>query len=229
MTDRRITSDLTRNLLGPLSPLEQQHAPAWLYVAGHVEWLAERPKVSIVGSRKASVDGVRRASRLTRELVDAGVIVVSGLALGIDAAAHTAAIEAGGRTIAVVGTALDQVYPDQHRALQDRLAIEHAVVSQFPPGHPTGRGNFPRRNRTMALMVDASVIVEASDGSGTLSQGWEALRLNRPLFLMRNVVEQSGLAWPSRMLDYGAMVLDHTDELLDRLPLGAGNPLAALA
>jgi DNA processing protein len=228
MTARAITWDRTPHLLGPLNPLEQRHAPAWLHVAGHAEWLAERPKVSVVGSRMASADGLRRASRLSRELAEAGVIVVSGLAVGIDEAAHRAAVEAGGKTIAVIGTALDQVYPEGHRALQDRLAIEHVVVSQFPAGHPIARGNFPRRNRTMAVMVDAAVIVEAGDRSGALSHAWEALRLARPVFLLRAVVERTDLAWPSQMLDYGARVLDHTDQLLERLPLGTGDPLAAL-
>lgn len=230
MTERRQTSAIPPELLGPLSPFEQQYAPAQLHVAGHAEWLRERPKVSIVGSRKASLEGLSRAARLSRELSDAGVIIVSGLALGIDAAAHRAAIEVGGRTIAVIGTPLDRVYPREHRDLQAHLERDHAVVSQFPPGYPTTKGNFPRRNRTMALIVDASVIVEANDGSGTLSQGWEALRLNRPLFIMRSVIDRGNLEWPLRMLEYGARVLDDTDQLLSHLPpVAVQDPLAAIA
>jgi DNA processing protein len=127
--------------------------------------------VSVVGARKASSDGLKRAAKLARILVKHGAIVVSGLAEGIDAAAHTASVDAGGRTIAVIGTPLSETFPTKHRGLQQLLMREHLVVSQFPEGHPTTRRNFPLRNRTMALLSDASVIVEASDGSGSLSPG----------------------------------------------------------
>ena len=90
-------------------------------------------------------------------------------------------------------------------------------MSEFPPGSAVSRGNFPRRNRTMALIADASVIIEAGEGSGTLSQGWEALRLGRPLFLLKSLVE-SKLAWPRELLDHGALVLAGMDELLRVLP-----------
>lgn len=211
--------------LGPLNEFEQRHAPKRLYLAGD-RTLIRRLKVSVVGSRKASDEGLRRAARLTRELVKRNVVVVSGLAAGIDAAAHQTAIDASGRTIAVIGTPLDDVHPKKHRELQALIAREHLVVSQFPSGYPVLPRNFPIRNRTMALIVDASVIVEASDGSGTLSHGWEALRLARPLFIMRSVVEVPGLKWPAEMIDYGALVLSKPDELYDRLPWG--DSIAAL-
>jgi DNA processing protein len=216
-------------LLGPLNPEEQRYAPAQLFVAGHSEWLRESPRVAIIGSRKASPDGVKRASRLTKLLVEHGAIVVSGLAEGIDAAAHLGALDAGGRTIAVIGTPLSEAYPARHREQQTRLMREHLVVSQFPEGHSTTRRNFPMRNRTMALISDASVIVEAGEGSGSLSQGWEALRLARPLFLMASIVEKRELAWPRTMLDYGAMVLKQPEDLLAVLPEQVDDPLAALA
>jgi DNA processing protein len=198
-------------------------------VAGHAEWLGERPRVSIVGSRRASEAGIKRAARLARVLTDEHALVVSGLAEGIDAAAHVASADAGGRTIAVIGTSLSAVYPASHRALQDRLMREHLVVSQFPDGYPTARRNFPLRNRTMALLSDASVIVEAGDSSGSLSQGWEALRLGRPLFLMASILERSELSWPKKMLEYGAIVLTDPSELLSRLPTPIDDPLSALA
>jgi DNA processing protein len=207
------------DLLGPLNPQEQLYAPKQLFVAGRADWLRQQPKVAVVGARKASPEGLRRAAKLARILVAHGAIVVSGLAEGIDAAAHSAAIDAGGRTVAVIGTPLSETYPAKHRALQERLMRDHLVVSQFADGYPTTRKNFPLRNRTMALICDASVIVEASDGSGSLSQGWEALRLGRPLFL----------TWPRTMLDYGAMVLRHPEELLSQLPDAVDDPLAAIA
>jgi len=216
-------------LLGPLNPLEQHHAPEYLFVAGHAEWLSEHPRVSIVGARQASQDGLKRAAKLARLLTDVNVLVVSGLAEGIDWAAHTVTLEAGGRTIAVVGTSLSVTYPTKHRALQERLMREHLVISQFSEGHPTTRRNFPMRNRTMALISDASVIVEAGEGSGSLSQGWEALRLGRPLFLMASILERRELKWPKTMLDYGAMVLTNPSDLLARLPGRVDDPLSAIA
>lgn len=169
------------------------------------------------GRRHPPPDGERRTRRLVKALVGHGATVVSGLAAGIDTIAHTLAIELGGRTIAVIGTPLDDAFPKANAALQRRIAADHLVVSEFPPGSAVARGNFPRRNRTMALIADASVIVEAGEGSGTLSQGWEALRLGRPLFLLRSLVD-SGLKWPREMLDHGAFVLDNVEELLAVLP-----------
>ena len=213
-------------LLGPLNPQELMYAPKQLFVAGHAEWLRQEPRVSVVGARKASPDGLKRAAKLARLLVKHGAIVISGLAEGIDAAAHTTAMDAGGRTVAVIGTPLSETYPAKHRELQHRLMRDHLVLSQFPEGYPTTRKNFPLRNRTMALVSDASVIVEASDGSGSLSQGWEALRLGRPLFLLASVLDQRGLSWPRKMMDYGAMVLNKPEDLLEQLPEPVDDPLA---
>jgi DNA processing protein len=112
---------------------------------------------------------------------------------------------------------LDETFPKKNADLQRRIAQEHLLVSEFAPGIAVARGNFPRRNRTMALIADASVIIEAGDGSGTLSQGWEALRLGRPLFLLQSLVA-SGLSWTSDMLNHGARVLSGTDDLLQVLP-----------
>jgi DNA processing protein len=221
---RRLYS--AEELLGPLNPQERLYAPKQLFAAGHVEWLRQERRVSVVGARKASPDGLKRAARLARLLVKHGAIVVSGLAEGIDAAAHTATVDAGGRTVAVIGTPLSETFPAKHRGLQQLLMREHLVVSQFPEGQPTTRKNFPLRNRTMALLSEASVIVEASDGSGSLSQGWEALRLGRPLFLMASILEQRGLSWPGTMLDYGAMVLNRPEDLLAQLPEPVDDPLA---
>lgn len=114
---------------------------------------------SVVGSRKATPQGLARAAKVARLVVDTGGIVVSGLAEGIDRAAHDAALAAGGRTIAVIGTPLDKFYPSSNTELQRRLMEEHAVLSQFPRGSSVERGNFPKRNLTMALVVSAAVIV----------------------------------------------------------------------
>jgi DNA processing protein len=195
-------------LLGPLNDIEQKNAPAQLFAQGDASLLRRNPRVAVVGSRNASPAGIERARKLVEDLVELEAVIVSGLARGVDAAAHSRAIERGGKTIAVLGTPLNQYAVMENRKLQDRIAAEHLLVSQFPPGARVYPSNFPTRNRTMALICQASVIVEAGDGSGTLSQGWEALRLGRPLFLYEEVVANSALEWPAKMLAYGAVVFD---------------------
>src|SRR5689334_1210474 len=119
-------------LLGSLNEVERKFAPAKLFVLGSPEILNERPRVSIVGSRKASTAGIQRAKKLARLVVERGGIVVSGLALGIDAAAHSAAIAAKGFTVAVIGTPLDKSYPRENAELQALIQREHLCISQFP-------------------------------------------------------------------------------------------------
>lgn len=194
-------------VLGHLTDLEEKNAPARLFLAGNPDLLRVGPRIAVVGSRRASPEGVRRARALTIALVNHQMVVVSGLAEGIDTVAHQTALEAGGKTIAVIGTPLQQSYPAGNAALQARMAREQLVVSQFPAGSPFQPRNFPIRNRTMALLTDATVIVEASEKSGTLHQGWEALRLGRTLFLMESVANDPSLSWPAEMIRYGAQVL----------------------
>jgi DNA processing protein len=201
------------DLLGPLNDVEQQHAPATLFVAGDPTILRHGARVAIVGARKTSAQGLARARKLATWLCTRGGVVVSGLAAGIDTAAHQATLAAGGRTIAVLGTPLDQVYPKTNAELQHQIMREHLCLSQFPAGSPIQRHNFPMRNRTMALLSDATVIIEATDTSGSLAQGWEALRLGRGLFIVQSVAEDPALSWPHTMRHYGAQVL--SDETLD--------------
>jgi DNA processing protein len=214
-------------LLGPLNEVERKNAPQTLYVEGNTGILEEGARVSIVGSRNATPQGIKRAAKLAHALVRQGKVVVSGLAEGIDTAAHTAAIRHHGRTIAVIGTPLGQAYPKRNAPLQEQIGRDQLLISQFPPGSPVERKNFPLRNRTMALISDATVIIEAGDTSGSLSQGWEALRLGRQLFITRSVAENPKLKWPEEMLHYGARILaDETlDEFFDILPL---RPAASL-
>ena len=217
MDIREVTAE---ELLGPLNDVEQKHVPAKLFVAGDIGLLREGGRVAIVGSRKASAEGLNRARRLAKLLAERQVVVVSGLAEGIDTAAHRGTLEAGGRTVGVIGTSLEKTYPRKNAELQEQMKREQLVVSQFSIGQPTQPRNFPLRNRTMALISDVTVIMEASDTSGSLNQGWEALRLGRGLFIAKSVVENSSLTWPAEMMDYGARVLaDETlEELFEFLP-----------
>ena len=214
---------IPEDLLGPLNEVEESHAPKKLYLAGDKELLTRGTRVAVVGSRNASSEGLGRTIRLARMLAERGIIVVSGLAEGIDTAAHEAAMEAGGRTVAVLGTPLDECYPAKNRELQDRIMGGHLAVSQFGLGSATSRKSFPMRNRTMAFLSDATVIVEAGESSGTLHQGWEALRLGRPLFLLESIVENGSLSWPGKMISYGAEILsERTIELFfEVLPEGS--------
>ena len=215
-----MTQHLIQELLGELAPVHKRITPRALYVAGDVDLVRESPKVAVVGSRKASSGGLENAGRVTRALVRLDTTVVSGLADGIDFVAHRSAIEAGGRTFAVIGTGFDRAYPAKNRALQAGLASNFAVVSQFARGSPVTRANFPQRNRTMALLSDALVIVEAAEKSGTISQAWEALRIGRPVLLLETVAENPALTWPSKMLGYGAEVLrlGHLEAQLREIP-----------
>ncbi|NJK33157.1 MAG: DNA-processing protein DprA [Deltaproteobacteria bacterium] len=212
-------------VLGPLTPAECRFAPSSVWLAGDPGLLGNQQlRVAVVGSREASSEGLRRAAKLAAQLAHLGIVVVSGLAAGVDGAAHNAALEAGGRTIGVIGTPLTLAYPRAHAALQECIYREHLLVSQFAPhrrGHPS---DFVRRNRLMALLSHASVVVEAGDSSGTLSQAAETVRLGRPLFIMRSTAERVDLEWPRRFLDKGAIVLESVEQLAARLrPEPAGS------
>jgi len=205
-------------LLGPLNDVEQKYAPDEVYVTGVMEIPLPTPRAAIVGSRKPSLSGVKAAREIATKLVKNGVIVVSGLAEGIDTVAHTTAIEERGRTIAVLGTPLNRVYPRSNFELQETIKRHHLVISQFPIGKPTLRKHFIFRNRTMALISNVTIIVEAKDDSGSLHQGWEALRLGRQLFIWKSVLDDESLLMPKKMLEYGAMRLSEPDEVLEFLP-----------
>ena len=208
----------SERLLGALGEIEQKFAPERLFVAGKIELPLPHPRVAIIGTRTASPEGLRMASVLSATLAQEGVIIVSGLARGIDSAAHTAAIESGGRTIAVLGTPLSRTYPPENADLQSLIMRSHLAVSQFEEGRPVSRRNFVVRNRTMALIADASVIVESGEGGGSLHQGWEALRLGRPLFIHTREFAKPGLQWPREMAAYGAVEFKDAQDSLDSVP-----------
>ena len=205
-------------LLGrPLNDVEAKYSPSKVYAAGAMKVPIPRPRVAIVGSREASLQGIEDADLIARILVDKGVTIISGLAKGIDAAAHRAAIRAGGQTIAVLGTPLDKAYPRENAELQDEIIRRFLAVSQFEVGSTVRRSNFVVRNRTMALIADASVVVQAGESSGTLSQAWEALRLGRPLFIWKPIFDTS-LKWPKEMVKFGAIKLLDPKDVLQNLP-----------
>lgn len=214
-----ITSLTVEALLGrPLNDVEKQFVPEVLYVKGVMQIPVPRPRVSIVGSRKASSNGLLDAGQIAKTLAEKGVVIISGLADGIDTSAHEAAMEVGGKTIAVLGTPLNKTYPQKNRDLQREIMRYHLAVSQFQIGTLTRPQHFVLRNRTMALISDVTIIIEASDKSGSLHQGWEAIRLGRPLFICKSILNNPALHKAKSMLDYGAMELNDPTEVLEFLP-----------
>lgn len=193
-----------------------------VYSAGDVS-LLQMPCVAVVGTRNVSEAGAARARRLARELVQAGVVVVSGLAKGVDSEAHRAAIEAGGHTIAVLGTPMDKVTPADNSELQELIYRRHLLLSPFHIGETVFKSNFPRRNRVMAAITDATVIIEASDTSGTLHQAAECQRLGRKLFIAKSTVDNPALTWPKRFINQpGVHVLESTQSILELICNEAG-------
>jgi DNA processing protein len=188
-----------------------------LYYQGAWE-LTEPRAVAVVGSRKATTAGLKRARQIARALVQRGFTVVAGLAEGIDTAAHVTALEAGGRTIAVLGTPLSSVYPAANRDLQQQIAREHLVISQVPvlryerQAPPQNRLFFPERNVTMSALTEATIIVEAGETSGTLTQARAALHQGRKLFILESCFLRDDLTWPARYEAEGAIrVKDYED------------------
>lgn len=196
-----------------------QALPIWF--SGELS-LVERPAVAVIGTRKVSEAGRKRANRFARELVENDVVVVSGLAEGVDTQALTSAIRRGGRVIAVIGTPIDRAYPAKNARLQEEIYSDHLLISQFEVGERTFPSSFPARNRTMAAISDASVIIEASESSGTLHQASECVRLGRWLAISKSVVDDPRLTWPAKFLDYEkCLVLESTEQLLDRIYRGS--------
>ena len=188
-----------------------------LYYSGDLG-LISRPCVSIVGAREASAQGRTRATRLARELVQRGVVIVSGLAKGIDTAAHLSTLASGGRTVAVIGTPLSKVSPVDNAPIQETIWRDHLLITPFPEGREVFPSNFPKRNRVMAALSDATVIVEANDDSGTLHQAVACQKLGRWLFILKSVVEAR--EWPKRFLHIrNTVVLERTQQIFDALAL----------
>jgi len=219
----RPISITVEGLLGrPLNDVEKKFSPTNLYVKGSIQIPLPRPRVSIVGSRKASPEGLRDSATIAKKLVKKEVVIVSGLAEGIDTAAHEATIATGGRTIAVLGTPLNKTYPLKNFKLQQEIMYNHLAISQFPIGYVTQPKDFVVRNRTMALISDATIIVEAQDTSGSLHQGWESLRLGRSLYIWKSIMNNNQVTWPQKMLQYGAMELSDPIDILESLPSSLG-------
>ncbi len=194
--------------------------PLALFVRGTLEPRDGRA-VALVGTRQASSYGVQVARAFATEFAQAGVTVVSGLARGIDRAAHEAALEAGGRTIAVLGTGIDVVYPGAHRGLAQRIVEQGALVTEFLPGTPPHAGNFPVRNRIISGLSLGVVVVEAPARSGALITANFALDQNRSVYAVPGPIFSEGTAGILRLLREGATPVGAARDVLEDLQLEA--------
>lgn len=210
----------------PAKLRDADHPVELLYYLGDWE-LVETPSVAIVGTRSPSAEGAMHAGRIAHSLSRHGYTIVSGLARGIDAAAHTAAIGAGGKTIAVIGTPLFEYYPKENRELQDLIAEQHLLISQVPflryadQNYRTNRLFFPARNVTMSALTEATIIVEAGNTSGTLVQARAALAQGRKLLILESCFRNSSLSWPAKFEKMGAVRVQNVTQIMDALGRGA--------
>src|SRR5690349_15136070 len=191
-------------------------APA-LWVRGALD-PTDALAIAIVGSRRATPYGLEVAARLAGDLAARGVTIVSGFARGIDAAAHRAALEAGGRTLAVLGCGIDVVYPPEHARLAESVAARGALVTQFAPGTPPLPYHFPARNRTLAALALGVVVVEAAERSGSLSTAGFAADLGREVFAVPGKITSPTSAGTHRLLRDGARLVEDWTDVVQELP-----------
>src|SRR5437016_3715091 len=199
---------------------ETYDPPVVLYVRGAWDECLERPCVAIVGSRRCSTYGQNAALMMSRELAQRGVTIISGLARGIDAAAHRGALEAGGRTVAVMGTGLDQVYPRDHKKLADEILNRGgAVVTQFPLGTPPVSENFPYRNRVISGLSLGVLVVEAAENSGSLITARLAMEQNREVFAVPgNITSRNSFGTNYLIKGAGAKLVQQWPDVASELP-----------
>ena len=199
--------------------------PPLLYVKGELP-ASEVPAVAIVGARRASAYGVRTAHDLAAQLARRGVVIVSGMARGVDSAAHQGALDGGGRTVAVLGCGVDVVYPPENGALYDRIVESGAVLSECPMGTGPLAGNFPSRNRIISGLCRAVVVVEAASDSGALITADLALEQGRELLAVPGHVGDSKAAGANALIKQGAALAETADDVLGAIGLdhlaGAG-------
>ncbi|CAN7543284.1 DNA-processing protein DprA [Trinickia sp. LjRoot230] len=212
----------------PQGLLAMPDPPPLLYVKGHLA-LLHAAGVAIVGSRSATPQGLEDAARFARALSAAGLAIVSGLALGIDAAAHRATLDADGGTIAVIGTGIDIVYPARHRELAHALAAHGALVSEWPLGTPARPAHFPQRNRLIAGLVRGVLVVEAALRSGSLITARIANEMGRDVFAVPGSIHAPLSRGCHRLIKEGAKLTEAPEDILEELGLAPSAASPAVA
>lgn len=206
----------------PIKLRDAKYPVELLYYSGNIDLLKTRG-VAVVGSRNPSELGIRRARKLVKLLVQDNITIFSGLADGIDTVSHVTAIENGGKTVAVIGTPLNEFYPRKNMELQKFIAKHHLLISQVPfikysrQDYRWNRNFFPERNKTMSALSEATIIIEASETSGTLIQAKAALDQGRKLFILQNCFENKSITWPEKFEKLGAIRVREYEDIKKHL------------
>jgi DNA processing protein len=200
----------------PQKLLEITNPPAVLYAIGNLHWL-NHPSIAMVGSRSATQQGEKNAEDFAQSLCNSGLCVVSGMALGIDGAAHRGALKANGATIAVVGTGLDIVYPARHRDLAHKIAERGLIISEFPLGTPSKAQNFPRRNRLISGLSLGCLVVEANIDSGSLITARLATEQGRDVFAIPGSIHSPVAKGCHQLIKQGAKLVESTQDILEEI------------
>ena len=209
----------------PPALLQTADPPLLLYLQGDASWLA-KPSVAVVGSRHPTPQGAENARAFAAALGAQGWVVVSGLALGVDAAAHEGALESGAGTVAVVGTGLDRVYPARHRQLAHRIATQGVLVSEFAPGTPPLAENFPMRNRIIAGLSQGTLVVEAALQSGSLITARLANECGREVFAIPGSIHSPQSKGCHALLKQGAKLVETAHDITEELRGTSGTQAA---
>ncbi len=207
----------------PQALLEIPDPPTLLYVRGRVE-LLNRPVLAIVGSRNPTPQGIQNAERFAAAFAAAGLVIGSGLALGIDAAAHRGALAADGDTIAFIGTGIDRIYPARNRELALEIGARGAIVSEFPIGTPVSAANFPRRNRLISGIARGVLIVEAATESGSLITARLAGEQGREVFAIPGSIHSPQSRGCHKLIKQGAKLVETAQDVLEELRWGVPAP-----
>jgi DNA processing protein len=211
----------------PRALLDLGYSPPALFFVGRRQ-LLNRPALAIIGSRSATAQGAENARAFAQALSQAGLTIVSGLAVGIDAAAHRGAMEGEGSTLAVVGTGLDRVYPASHRDLAHKIAAQGGLLSEFPPGTPPKEKNFPRRNRLISGLARGVLVVEAAMSSGSLITARYAGEQGREVFAIPGSIHSPLSKGCHRLIRDGAKLVEKAEDILEELGMAGGFPSAAI-
>jgi DNA processing protein len=195
---------------------EIEDAPMVIYLKGDTQ-PQDRYAIAIVGSRKPTHYGESVAENISEELASMGFTIVSGMARGIDALSHKGALSAGGRTIAVLGSGLDVPYPSENKMLMDRIASSGCVISEFPPGTPPDKENFPRRNRLISGLSLGTLVIEATSESGSLITARYALEQGREVFAVPGNITSSTSEGTNELIKKGAILARKAEDIIEEL------------
>lgn len=216
---------MQRNEQTYITPSNQKHmlminhthhfedSPSYLHngvdFKGDIQIMESLDKVSLIGSRTPTPEGALAAKKLTAYFINKGFVTVSGLAMGIDTIVHSETLALNGKTVAVLGTPINKVYPKENADLFGRIEKSGLIISQFPLGSRTQRSHFPQRNKTMAFLSDITIVCDATQKSGTKHQVREALRLNKKVYILSHILESNKTPWAVSSLKQGALKLEH--------------------